>query len=159
MRPIALALVLCSAAHAGAQALAPGQQMAWQPTGTLGFRLRASRTIRFCTAPGGKKLLAAHLLRTPILDIRLEETKRHPRLRLGIHAAPRFLQRRFTLLAAAATRRPLTPRTRAIALSFSMPCRSSSSTRSSRLSSSCTGASFDAGVSHSERAIHFRVEC
>ena len=87
MRPIALVLVLCSAAHGGGQALAPGQQVAWQPTGTLGFRLRASRTIRLCTVSGGKKLLATHLVRSPILDIRLEETRRHPRLRITLHSA------------------------------------------------------------------------
>ena len=94
--PIRPILILCAAVlvggPAGAEAVAPGQQVAWRPSGTLGLRLRASRPVRFCTVPG-QKLLAAHLVRSPVLDIRLEETKRHPRLRIQVHSAARRGQR------------------------------------------------------------------
>ena len=56
----------------------------WRPEGTLAFRIRASRTLRYAK---GKKPLTASLVNCPLFRLSLAEDKRHLVLRASVASA------------------------------------------------------------------------
>ena len=76
-RRLIAALVLAAAGASGAE---------FTSSGTLGFRFRCSRTVRKTSDPT-HPAVRLRLVHCPVLDVTLEETKRHPQLWIDVHEA------------------------------------------------------------------------
>ena len=68
----------------GHAVIVPVPEGVWRSSGTLAFRFRASRDVRINPAPRPKSL-TAWLVQSPVLDVRLIETRRHPQFRIAPH--------------------------------------------------------------------------
>jgi len=71
--------------RAGDEKIVPVPDELWRPTGTLSFRFRASRTLRFTSHPEGKPERMT-LVECPLLRVDLSEDRKHTILKVSLPA-------------------------------------------------------------------------